>query len=450
MGSKPASKTENALFDGLPFDKVLNCVHCGLCLEACPTYKTVGVEQDSPRGRLYLMRGLWEGELELNPEVQAPLDRCLDCRACETACPSNVPYGSLLEQMRGVVAKQEKPRWWVQILRNLAFRKLLPNATALVLFARMTALYQKLGGARLVLGTPLGKLLPERLRNAHRLMPRFAWSSFKHSYQPAPKKEGAKRIGFFSGCVMDVADRAIHVSTLQVLHAAGYDVQLPKAQVCCGALQVHNGDRAAARKLALQNYDAFGEDLAQVIVNAAGCGAQLHEYDALFEEVTPEEGKSLDWQAFGRKFIDVMAFLAEDTDWINEVSWSTESVTVLYDAPCHLIHAQGVTDAPQKVMKELPGVWFVNIKNYQDCCGAAGIYNLLQPELSGAIQQRKITELKQTLAKIEQQGIPAPTYLITGNPGCIYQWRAGIEEAGLPLQVLHPTQFLAQRLEVKT
>lgn len=443
--TKPHPESE-ALFDEVPFDKVLNCVHCGLCLEACPTYKTVGVEQDSPRGRLYLMRGLWEGALPLSDEVKAPLDRCLDCRACERACPSNVPYGQLLEQTRGVLAKQAQPKWWARLLKRIAFSVLLTGTHERVGFAQLSAIYQKLGGQKLAL-SPLGKILPNKLRHAHRLMPRFAFSSFKRKYQkalsPTSKTMQSRKVGLFTGCVMDVADHDIHHASVTLLLAAGCEVVIPQKQGCCGALPVHNGDRETARKLAIDNFDAFPEDLEQIIVNAAGCGAQLHESVELFSEVPDHEGSKRDWSAFSRRFIDISAFLAKDLSWIEANTWHDTPVTVLYDGPCHLVHAQGVTDAPESIISKLPGVTFVKLQNWKDCCGAAGIYNLLQPELSRQILDRKLGDLEQTMA-----ANGAPTYLLTGNPGCIYQWRAGIEQAKLKIEVLHPMQFIVGRLRV--
>ena len=432
------------LFADIPFEKVLNCVHCGLCLESCPTYQELLTEQDSPRGRLYLMRGLWEGEIGLDEHVIAPIARCLGCRACETACPSNVPYGDLLDKTRGVIAQRSKPGLMTRLLRAFVFRRLLVSTFLLRSFSLAARVYGWLGLPWLVTETPLQRLLPVRLVTAHRLMPGFSGSSFKRRYgQPAqaPRSPGKqRRVGLFTGCVMDVAEAEIHHATLSLLHAAGCEVVIPQDQTCCGALPVHAGERQLARGMAVRNRKAFAADaLDAVIVNAAGCGAQLHEYEALFSD-SPD---CSDWSRFRSQVVDILAYLAGIDGFTETIGWREEPVTVLYDAPCHLMHAQGVDLAPRRLLSQVPGLKLVPLQHADRCCGAAGIYNLTQAAMASDILARKLDDIEMTLAQHSEA-----RYLVTGNSGCLFQLRHGVRERNYPLKVLHPAVLLAGRMSL--
>ena len=424
------------LFKTMPFDNVMRCIHCGMCADACPTYRELGMEQDSPRGRLYIMRGLWEGDLQPEPAVIAPLSRCLDCRACETVCPSLVPYGELIEKTRGVLNSKTKKGLGERFLRGFLLKRVLASTSWLVWFSRLSRFYQASGLARF-----LAPLLPKRLRQSHRLMPTFAGASFKRKSaekEEAQKQKGAPQVGLFTGCVMDIAEHQIHQATVEVLEALGFAVRVPQDQGCCGALQVHQGEREMPRQLARRNAAAFA-GLDRLVVNAAGCGAQLKEYAHLFSELGEE--KEEDWQKFRAKVVDILALLAERQDWPRGLSWQTAAVTVLYDAPCHLIHAQGIDAGPRKVLAELPGVTLVALAEASRCCGAAGIYNLQHPELADAILDRKLDDIQHSL---EQH--PEAAILVTGNPGCLFQLRHGVRKRILPLRVIHPVELIAERM----
>lgn len=429
------------LFTGVPFDKVLNCVHCGLCLDDCPTYRELGTEQDSPRGRLYLMRAMWSGELEVSSEVMAPLDRCLDCRACETACPSHVPYGALLEKTRGVVASAGlaggKGRW----LGVFLLRRVLPTNGWLVFLSLLGRLWYGLGLARLLRSPSVKRFLPTWMVRCNELMPHFAGHSFKHSHDdvyPASGGTSLRRVGLFTGCVMDVADHEIHEASLKVLRAAGCQVVIPKQQVCCGALAVHAGEREIARQLALQNDRSFGEGLDAIVVNASGCGNQLKEYHTLFSDSTITDGPR--WDAFETRIFDVLDFLAGLEGWQEQLS--EEAEVVFYDAPCHLIHGQACEAKPRALLAGLPGLQLVPLQDADRCCGAAGIYNLVQGGLSEAILAPKLDDLEMMLAQF-----PQATSLVTANPGCLYQLRRGCLSRGLTLRVIHPVVLIAERLQ---
>lgn len=430
--------TPSPLYRDMPFDHILNCVHCGLCLDACPTYRELGTEQDSPRGRLYLMRGLWEGELQPSAEVVAPLERCIDCRACETACPSGVPYGELLEKTRGVLQACTRPSLPGR-LASFALERVLPSRRWLVSLswlgklARRTGL-DRLGGA---------SWLPRFLQRGSRTMPHFEGSSFVASHpehNPAAVQPARLSVGLFSGCIMDVADHAIHRASLRLLQAAGCDVVLPRAQTCCGALAVHAGRREGARACAERNAAAFEGRLDYIVVDAAGCAAQLKEYAHLFAETAERDDAR--WQAFGAKVIDIALLLARLPLATDVKAWRSEPLVALYDAPCHLIHAQRGDGPARALLAGLPGLRLVPLAEADRCCGAGGVYNLVQADLADRVLARKLDDLEASLARE-----PEAKILLTGNPGCLFQLRAGIRERGLPLEVMHPVELMAQRLQ---
>jgi len=424
----------------VPFDDVLKCVHCGLCLDACPTYAELGVEQDSPRGRLQLMRGLWEGELALDEQVVEPLARCLDCRACESSCPSGVPYGELLEKTRGVIAENLPSSLKKRLLESFFLKRVLPSTPWMRFFSRLGWLYRLLGFPTLVTRTPLARILPKWIVASHWLMPHFSGKSFKlANRKPVSKSAEGCRVALFTGCIMDVADIEVHEATITVLEAAGCQVSVPRNQACCGALHVHGGTRRTARQLAHRSEIAFDPDRTDIIiVNAAGCGAQLREYAPLFSD-TPQKDDER-WSRFGNRVCDILVFLASLERFSETIRWRDKQETVLYDAPCHLIHAQK-TDTPRALLAAVPSIRLVGLTDADRCCGAAGIYNLTQANLSEDILAHKLDDIEQTLA-----ANPDATTLVTGNPGCLFQIRAGVNQRGLPLRILHPIQLLAECL----
>ena len=459
--SQKTAVSTKELFRQAEFGNILKCVHCGLCLDSCPTYRELDDEKDSPRGRLYLMRGLWEGELELEPSVIEPLSRCLDCRACESACPSGVPYGELLEKTRGIILENTPQSLKERILRRFLLKSLFRSTNLLITLSRLLRIYAASGLPKLITKTFVGKLLPESFVFQQHLLPNCSGESFKRKYAdqilspllPAVKQEidspiekTKLRVAIFSGCIMDVSEANIHESTLTLLRQIGCEVVVPGNQSCCGALHVHSGDRKTAREFALKNLAAFEPlHLDAIITNAAGCGAQLQEYRHLFSGVNPEaqktESSSADWNRFENKIIDVLEFLSRFPELLEKLSWRNDEDTVLYDAPCHLMHAQKVDENPRKLLNSLPGVRLVPLKESNWCCGSAGIYNLVQPELSAAVLNRKIESVRQTLT-----AHPKATAIVTGNPGCLYQIRAGIRSENIDLRILHPVVYLAERL----
>jgi len=437
--SKPNAQS-SPLYAEVDFNKVLECIHCGLCLDACPTYRELGAEQDSPRGRLDLMRGLWEGKLLPTTQVRQPLQRCLDCRACETACPSNVSYGELLEKTKGVLAEKAPAHPFLARMQKAWFDLVLGRTWAMVWFSWLGRIYQRIGVPRLVLAKGLRWLLPKRMVMAHKVMPRFEGRSFKKNWPEQNNKEERELVALFTGCVMDVADHEIHRASVALLEAAGYAVAIPEGQGCCGALHAHRGFLSAAKRMADANRGAFplGEYKA-LIVNAAGCGAQLKSLPHLLGP-QPEEDEAF-WQAWSNQVVDLLAFLAANGKSMAEWFQASPEVTVLYDAPCHLIHAQRGDHGARQFLGSIPGVRLVPLKEAERCCGAAGIYNLTQPDLSGKILERKLIDIESRLKEYPQAKV-----LLTANPGCLYQLRAGIADRGLGLEVQHPAVFASRRL----
>ena len=332
------------------------------------------------------------------------------------------------------------------MVRAFFLRTVLPSNGWLLFISRLTSLYLLLGIDWLLSRGPLRYLLPRRVAELQSMIPAFSGRSFKASHgSPAAlaTTASAKRatVGLFTGCIMDVAEERIHEATVRLLRAAGCDVVIPGQQTCCGALHVHAGERATARTLAEINERVFGQQkLDRVIVNAAGCGAQLKEYHHLFDH---EPDADLErWRRFGERSVDVMEYLGAIPELIESLQWSQDGDEVLYDAPCHLQHAQGVDQRPRALLDGLPGVKLIALTEADMCCGSAGVYNLLQPELAGAVLDRKVASIRETLAKH-----PAATTLVTGNPGCLFQIRAGVRRAGLALRVIHPIEYLAERLQ---
>ena len=450
------------LFRQADFDNILKCVHCGLCLDNCPTYRELGDEKESPRGRLYLMRGLWEGELELESAVIDPLNRCLDCRACESACPSGVPYGELLEKTRGIILENTHQSLLERLLRFFLLKGLFRSTNLLITTSWILKIYSACGLPKLITNTFLTKILPQKFVFQQHLLPEFSGVSFKrkHANEIIPpltmgekQKKAALnwnkrlRVGMFSGCIMDVSEVVIHESTLTILRHIGCEVVVPGNQSCCGALHVHSGDRITARELALKNITAFeNRHLDAIITNAAGCGAQLQEYHHLFTGAiteTQKEGKSTaEWKKFENKVIDILEFLSAYPKLLASLTWCNDEDTVLYDAPCHLMHAQKVDENPRKLLNSLPGVKLVALKESNWCCGSAGIYNLVQPEISAAVLHRKTTSIRQTLSEH-----PKASTIVTANPGCLYQIRAGLRINKIDLRIVHPVVYLVERLK---
>lgn len=394
---------------------MMTCVHCGFCLQACPTYRVLGDENDSPRGRILLMRGLVEGQLALtDPDVREHLDRCLGCRGCESACPSGVPYGELLEATRATLDAVQPP----------------PRLARLVLwmFARPAALAPALLGARLLRATGLARLLahlPGRAGFAFAMLAATSPTPPRRRWQP--RSTGTRgTTSVLRGCVMEGLFASVNRATTRVLTENGWTVTPAPGQRCCGALHAHAGNLAAARALARRNIVAFeraGEG--PIAVNAAGCGAMMKEYGHLLADDPAWAARA---RAVAARVRDVSELLAE----AGPAPGAPLPLRVTYDAPCHLVHAQRIAREPLAVLRAVPGLELVPLADAEQCCGSAGIYGLLQPVLSQQVLAPKLANIADTGARI----------VATGNPGCLMQIGAGLLRGGSTARAAHPVELL--------
>ncbi len=400
----------------------LDCVHCGMCLPVCPTYRETGRENSSPRGRVYLMRGAAEGQIPLGDVLAEEAYLCLGCRACETACPSGVRFGALLERTRAEVERAGLRRGFAKRVESLALRAIVPNK------ARLAALTSLLGFAQaLRLDALFFPLLPARLRELRALLPQVPPKRERRRLPRLTPAASARRgrVALLEGCIMPELFGAVNAATTRVLSRAGFDVLVPEQQGCCGALHAHAGDDEAARALARNNIAAFDlRDVDAVVVNSAGCGAALRELG----DWLPGEGEAL-----AGKVRDVCEFL--DAAGLPELTRRVEG-TVCYDDPCHLAHGQQVVDAPRRVLRAIPGLRLVEHDDPTSCCGAAGIYNLTHPDMSRAVLARKLDSLADA----------DPDWIASGNPGCLMQLASGVRERKLRARVVHPIELVDRAL----
>jgi glycolate oxidase iron-sulfur subunit len=400
----------------------LDCVHCGLCLQTCPTYRVTGRETASPRGRIYLMRGLAEGRLEDPQLLEEEAFACLGCRACETACPSGVKYGDMLEKTRAIVRTSGAGSRFAIALERFALRGIVPHPRRLRGLVTLLSIVQGLRLDRLV-----ALVAPRRLREMIGLLPEIPPARERRRLPTLTSAVGERRgrVALFEGCVMPEFFGRVNDAARLVLARAGYEVIVPERQVCCGALQAHGGDLEFAKNLARRNLRAFEnelETLDAVIVTSAGCSAALRELEGwLGECAAPLAG--------GVR--DILEFLDEVGA---EFSHTPMSARVCYDDPCHLVHAQGIAAAPRRLLGAIPDLELVAHRDPEACCGAAGIYNLTQPEMSRAVLRPKLDALLEV----------SPDVVATANPGCAMQLASGLAERGLATRVVHPIELLEE------
>ena len=411
------------------YERLNTCVHCGLCLASCPTYVELGTEADSPRGRIHLMRALEEGTLEPTGEVIAHLDGCLACRACETACPSHVQFGDLMEKARGQIERHIPRPWPERLLRRFVFQELFPHPRRLELLFAGLRWYQRLGVQALVRRLDLLDLFPGLLKRMEAMLPEVLPRPFTRSV-PATlpgTPPVTRRVGFFSGCIMNLLFTEVHHASARVLQANGCTLWIPAQQVCCGALHMHAGEREQARQLARRNIAVFEQqDVDAIVNNAAGCGAQLKSYGELLAE-DPEFAARA--QRFSAKVQDISECLAQEP---LRGPLGPVPQRVAYDDPCHLLHAQRIRQQPRELLQCIPDLQLVPLTDADFCCGAAGIYNITQHEVSLRILARKM----------EHIAAAQPDVIATGNPGCMMQLRTGVQQANLHIPVVHPIELL--------
>jgi glycolate oxidase iron-sulfur subunit len=405
----------------LDLPELYQCVHCGLCLNQCPTYRALRLEPESPRGRIHLVKAAAEGRIDLTERFKDHLYLCLLCRACETACPSGVQYGRIAETAREQLGPPGTPL--ARSVLNFVFTQLLPYPNRLKLAARFLRLYQRSGLQLLT-----RSLLPKKLREMDSMLPSIPQNFFEpKAHMLSAIGERRARVAMLNGCVMPLLFGDVNEATVRVLRRNGCDVIFPTNQICCGALNTHNGESVAAKAMARQNIDAFlAADIDAIIVNAAGCGAAMKEYGYLLREDATYAERA---KRFGSLVKDASEFLA-DLGLVGKLAPLEMSVT--YQDPCHLAHGQRVRSQPRMLLQSIPRIKFTEADGSDRCCGSAGIYNITHPGMS----QHLLKEKMQSIAQTNAQAVVAP------NPGCMLQLRYGAQQYGPSVKVYHLMDLL--------
>lgn len=395
--------------------EIKTCVHCGFCLPACPTYRVLGEEMDSPRGRIFLMKEALEGKLALE-EVMPYIDRCLGCLACVPACPSGVQYGELVTPFRSF-AEEHRRRSLRSRMRRFLLRTILPFPGR---FRRVAAL------ARLV--RPFRSWLPEDLRVMLELTPARLPAAVPLPAQVPARGRRRARVALLAGCVQQVLAPRINRATLELLAANGVEVVVPSGQNCCGALAMHTGESGQARRLAVHNFAVFPTDVDAIVTNAAGCGSGMKEYPLLFVGGDEEEQA----RAFAAKVQDVSVFL--DSLGMSPPPALSRPLTLAYHDACHLAHAQGVREAPRRLLASIPNLTLLEVPEGELCCGSAGTYNIEEPEIARRLGEQKARCILETGAEA----------VAAGNIGCLVQIQTHLRALGWELPVYHTVEILAQ------
>lgn len=397
------------------------CIHCGLCLPACPTYLATGRETESPRGRIYIMK-MWQEGQPMEPRMAEHLESCLGCMGCQTACPSGVKYEKLLAQTKPHLQGFKDKR--ARKLMAFAFDKILPDYPRLRLLGKMLRMYQQTSLSKLLPALPIPKKWKKRLQE---------WESFLPSvppFKPLPTQswqsgEKTGEVQVFAGCVMDIFYNHVNHAAIRLLTKQRKIAKVPE-QTCCGALAAHAGEIDIAKKLAKQNIELFEKTQGDIVVTSAGCGAMLKEYGELLEH-EPE------WATRAHEFSSRIKDITESLAQGQFASAPTPiNKSVAYHAACHLSHVQKVKDAPLELLRIIPGLKLIPLEEAEHCCGSAGIYNLLHTEMSLKVLDRKMNYLKETKAQA----------VVSTNPGCLLQLKAGIANEKLNTEVYHLVELL--------
>ncbi len=407
------------------------CVHCGFCLSTCPSYRVLSKETDSPRGRIYLMDAINEGEAGLSAAVVQHFDSCLGCLACVTTCPSGVKYDQLINTMRPQIERNFPRSLQDKLLRKLIF-SLLPYPQRLRVALVPLVPYQKLGLQKLMRSSGLLKKLLPRLAGMDAILPEIPASAFRDTLPLTIPAQGQKRyrVGMILGCVQRLLFAAVNEATVRVLTANGCEVIVPRDQGCCAALPQHQGQVEQAQTMARQMIDCFADAKVDfIMINAAGCGHTLKEYGHILA-ADPEYKERA--QAFAAKVRDVQEFLQHVGLTAPLSALRQEPLTLVYQDACHLLHGQKISLQPRQLLQQIPGVKLREPIDAAICCGSAGIYNILQPEIADELGQQKVENLLNTGAEI----IASP------NPGCALQIRKHLELQGKAVRVLHPMELL--------
>ena len=409
-----------------------DCVHCGFCLSACPTYIETGNELDSPRGRIYLMGSVLEEKIPLGETVVEHLDRCLGCLACETACPSGVEYRFLIESSRAQIERNFNRTLGDKLFRGMLF-SIIPYPKKLGRMLPFLYLYNKSGMRKLVNSFGILRKLSPSVHRLEQMVPEVKSISVK-SYPEviSPVGEKKHRIALLTGCVQNVFFPGTNISTINVLTKLGCEVVIPGDQTCCGALSVHSGRMEEGRDFARKIVDSFSNlDVDAFIINSAGCGSAIKEYSDLLSKDKDYSEKA---RRLSEKTKDIMEFI--DEIGINH-EFNDLNMKITYQDACHISHGQKIRSAPRNVLSKIPGIEIVEMRNSDTCCGSAGVYNILQPDLAEDILEKKIENIENTDAEC----------VVAGNPGCLLQIQKGLREKNQNISMAHPVEILEKALK---
>lgn len=418
-------------------EELLNCMRCGFCLPHCPTYIETQNEADSPRGRIALMKAVTDGFIDFDEDVERHLDLCLGCRACEPVCPANVQYGHLIEEARDVINRHKKHSLPAKTIRKMTFEKLFPQQKRMRKMTGLLSFYQRSGLQTVARKTKLLAVLPSQLQSMEKILP-DAPSYKTMKSRPTHLKaigETKKKVAFFTGCLMDTMFLTTNEATTKLLQLAGCEIFIPESQACCGALHGHSGEKAQAKALAKRNIEAFEQlDVDTIITNAGGCGAFLYDYAHLLKD-------EAEWVERAQRFTQALQDLSSILIELGflEKTLSLPNQVVTYQDSCHLRNVMRVSTEPRQLIQAIDGVTYREMANADRCCGSAGIYNLIQPEMSTNILTEKMRHAKMTNA----------TTIVTSNPGCLLQMKLGVEQEGLTerVRVVHIADLLHEAIE---
>ncbi|PKR78180.1 glycolate oxidase [Halalkalibacillus sediminis] len=414
-------------------------MRCGFCLPACPTYVETQDEVHSPRGRIALMKAVRDGDIHSYEEVEHSLEVCLGCRACEPACPAGVNYGHMLEEARAIFQENKEHSAKEKLTRKTVFEGMFPNQKRMEQATSLLGFYQRSGLQKTTRKLGFMKLFPRHMQQMERVLPKVPKKSGKRKAEAIFPAEGETKatVAMFRGCLMDTLFQETNRSTIKLLQKAGCEIVVPDSQNCCGALHGHSGEKSGSIDLAKKNIEAFEKVEADyIITNAGGCGAFLHDYKHLLKNDSEWSGRA---QEFSDKIVDFTSILVK-LKFHEEHSLNVDEQIVTYQDSCHLRNVQGVSLQPRQLILSTEGANYQEMKDADQCCGSAGIYNLTQPEMSMQILDHKMEKAKATNA----------TTILTTNPGCLLQMKLGIEREGLTNEVraMHLADFLLEAIEV--